>query len=340
MTPLGWIAVYSAAVLVVSMIGGFLPFVGRITHGRLQFYLSASAGVMLGAAFFHIIPHAVEFSHGNFGWWMSLGVVGLFCIERFIAPHTHEVADGHLSEHHHEPDEHAHPRGHVHEHSHGHGHEHGHECSHAAAAPLCEEPDHHAAAPALSGWMAVLGLTLHTFMNGVGLGGAVSAAVDGHGHNTGWLARFALPGFALFLAIALHKPADALAVSMMLSRRGVSRFKVMMVQVGFALMVPAGALLFVFTRGQIAAEMQTQLVGAALAFSAGTFLFIALSDLLPEVQFHRHDRLKLFAALLAGVVLMGVIALLEGHDHGGGGHGHGHGSHTDHHGHDHHDHPH
>ena len=38
-----------------------------------------------------------------------------------------------------------------------------------------------------------------------------------------------------------------------------------------------------------------------LAFSAGTFLCIALSDLLPELQFHAHDRWKLSAALLAGV---------------------------------------
>jgi zinc and cadmium transporter len=58
------------------------------------------------------------------------------------------------------------------------------------------------------------------------------------------------------------------------------------------------------------------LTGAALSISAGTFLFIALSDLLPEVQFHRHDRLLLFSALVAGVAFMGGIALLEpeGHD--------------------------
>jgi len=97
MTASGWIAVYSLAVLVVSMVGGLLPLANRITHNRLQLYLSASAGVMLGAAFFHIIPDAVEFSGANFGWWMSLGVVGLFCIERFIAPHTHEVGEGHLA---------------------------------------------------------------------------------------------------------------------------------------------------------------------------------------------------------------------------------------------------
>src|SRR5579883_2283751 len=86
-----WLAVYSAAVMVLSMSGGLVPFLGRITHSRLQFYLSASAGVMLGAAFFHVMPEAMENAGGSFGWWMSLGVVGLFCIERFIAPHSHEI---------------------------------------------------------------------------------------------------------------------------------------------------------------------------------------------------------------------------------------------------------
>ncbi|HVT82018.1 MAG TPA: ZIP family metal transporter [Phycisphaerae bacterium] len=327
MNASGWIAVYSLGVLAVSLGGGLLPLTRKITHSRLQLYLSASAGVMLGAAFFHIIPDAVEFSGGNFGWWMSLGVVGLFCIERFIAPHTHE-GEGHLAEHQHAEGEFVpvNPQGL----DHGHIHVHGPECGHhqSPLAPLapaamagedaCTEPDHYTAAPAFSGWMAVLGLTLHTFMNGVGLGGAVIAGLDGSSKNAGWLAQFSLPGVALFLAIALHKPADALAVTMMLSRRGVSRGRMFLVQLGFALMVPVGAFLFVFLGHSFEAKLQTQFVGAALAFSAGTFLFIALSDLLPEVQFHRHDRGKLFAALLAGVALMGLIAVLEGHVEGGG----------------------
>jgi zinc and cadmium transporter len=127
----------------------------------------------------------------------------------------------------------------------------------------------------------------------------------------------ALPGLALFLSIALHKPADALAISTVLSRKGVSRGRLSLVQLGFAAMVPAGAGAFLLTSGAIAQDLQNQLTGAALAFSAGTFLFIALSDLLPEVQFHRHDRVALSLALVAGVVLMGGIALLEGHNHGG-----------------------
>jgi zinc and cadmium transporter len=240
-------------------------------------YLSFSAGVMLGASFFHVMPDAYEKAGpAAFGWWMALGVVGLFCIERFLAPHSHEVNSELQQDHAHEPG--------------------------------CEHDHRHRAAPTVAGWMAVLGLTIHTFMNGAGLAGEVE-------HDLGSAAAGALPGLAIFLAIVFHKPADALAISTVLWRKGVGRGKLTLVQIGFALMVPLGAAAFLFARDQIPERFVDQLTGAALAFSAGTFLFIALSDLLPEVQFHRHDRIPLALALIAGVLLMGGIALLEGHGH-------------------------
>jgi zinc and cadmium transporter len=282
MGTFGWIAVYSLVILLVSLCGGSMPILGRVTHSRLQLYLSLSAGVMLGASFFHVMPDAMEMAGAGFGWWMALGAVGLFCIERFLAPHSHEESSKLQLEHEHEPG--------------------------------CEHDHKHAAAPAVSGWMAVLGLTIHTFMNGVGLAGAVWAEKDSSG-------LWKLPGLAIFLAIALHKPADALAISTVLSRKGVGRGALTLVQLGFALMVPIGACAFLALQYALGTNLQTQLenqvTGAALAFSAGTFLFIALSDLLPEVQFHRHDRVPLSLALVSGVVLMGFIALLEPHEHGG-----------------------
>jgi zinc and cadmium transporter len=297
--------IYSLLVVLFSLAGGYFPMIGQITHTKLQYYLSASAGVMLGAAFFHIMPEAMANAKTSFGWWMSLGVVGLFCIERFIAPHSHEING--TGPHHHGEEHHHHDRP---DHHSGHAHSHNH------AQPATG--DHGAAAPAVAGWMAVVGLTLHTFMNGVALAGAVQAQVD---ENTApltlkgfaWVA--ALPGIAVFLAIVLHKPMDALAISTVLSRKGVSRGLIFLVQMGFACMVPIGVIAFYATRGAIEKDLQGQLTGAALAFSAGTFLFIALSDLLPEVQFHRHDRIPLFLALLLGVAFMGGIAYLEGHDH-------------------------
>jgi zinc and cadmium transporter len=287
MSQFEWLAVYSAAVVLVSLLGGSVPLLKRVTHSRLQMYLSLSAGVMLGASFFHVMPEAMEKAGPWFGWWMALGAVGLFCIERFIAPHSHEVSSKLQEDHHHEPG--------------------------------CEHDHEHRAAPSVAGWMAVLGLTLHTFMNGVGLAGEIQTDFE-KGLSGPWV----LPGLAIFLAIVLHKPADALAISTVLSRKGVSRGRLALVQLGFASMVPiGGAALFLTLRSTAFAEelkvheqLKDQVTGAALAFSAGTFLFIALSDLLPEVQFHRHDRVPLALSLILGVVLMGFIALLEGHEHG------------------------
>jgi zinc and cadmium transporter len=221
------LALYSAAIILVSLVGGQLPLLAKVSHSRLQVYLCASAGVMLGAAFFHVMPDALEYAGTAFGWWMALGVVGLFSIERFIAPHSHEAESQLQADHAHEPG--------------------------------CEHDHAHRAAPAVAGWMAVLGLTIHTFMNGVGLAGAVQHDTSS-GQGSGL--DMVLPGLALFLAIALHKPADALAISTVLSRKGVSRRRVGLVQLGFAGMIPLGAMAFCLTSGAVSEGMKNQLTGA------------------------------------------------------------------------------
>jgi zinc and cadmium transporter len=298
MGVLGWIALYSAAIITVSLVGGSVPLLGRVTHSKLQMYLSLSAGVMLGASFFHVMPDAFEKAGETvFGWSLAFGVIGLFCIERFIAPHSHETSSKLQQEHEHEPG--------------------------------CEHDHEHHAAPAVAGWMAVLGLTVHTFMNGVALAAAIKDSLGASKDTLPVAAAVALPGWAMFLAIALHKPADALAISTVLSRNGVRRRKLALVQFGFASMIPLGAAAYMgvydFVAKSLDKGIQDKLTGAVLAFSAGTFLFIALSDLLPEVQFHQHDRFWLFSMLVAGVAFMGGIAWLEDL---GGAHGHNHASHA------------
>src|SRR5207237_706072 len=79
---------------------------------------------------------------------------------------------------------------------------------------------------------------------------------------------------------------------------GWSRYSRHLVNGLFALANPVGVLLFHFGASQSSINGQLFL-GSALAFAAGTFLCIATSDLLPELQFHSHDRGKLSLALLA-----------------------------------------
>ncbi len=75
-------------------------------------------------------------------------------------------------------------------------------------------------------------------------------------------------------------------------------------------MSPVGAALFYFGASQFAGS-DAAFLGCALAFCAGTFLCIASSDLLPELQFHSHDRFKLSAALLAGLTVAVLIKYFE-----------------------------
>ena len=52
-----------------------------------------------------------------------------------------------------------------------------------------------------------------------------------------------------------------------------------------------------------------------MAMAAGAFVCIAAADLLPEVQFHSHDRVLLTTALAMGLALAWGITLLERSSH-------------------------
>jgi zinc and cadmium transporter len=283
------LVLYCLAIAVFSLLGGYLPLSKRISHLNLQVYLSLSGGAMLGAAFFHMLPESAESAGASFGTWMAIGVIGLFMIERFLSPHSHESAGGH--EHHHEP---------VHDHDHDHT-----EAEQPHARPV------RPAAPQVAGWSAVAGLSVHTLIGGVALASSV----------LGQQAKDL--GLAVFLATLLHKPADALTISTLLVKGGTSRQRALMVQGFFSLLIPLGALLFYLGKSVLPAQVDNTFTGCALAFSAGTFVCIALSDLLPEVQFHSHDRGRLFLAVILGAGLMWATSLFESSHSGGGHNGHG-----------------
>ena len=53
------------------------------------------------------------------------------------------------------------------------------------------------------------------------------------------------------------------------------------------------------------------MAGYVLCFAAGAFLCVALSDLLPEIHFHSHDRVKLILAFLLGIGLAYALHFVE-----------------------------
>jgi len=168
---------------------------------------------------------------------------------------------------------------------------------------------------------AAIGLTMHTVIAGVALAASVQA-------ESGLQPVPVAAGLGTFLVIFLHKPFDSLTLTTLMSVGGWSNSAKHVVNSVFALMVPLGVLLFYL--GFRHAEGGSQMLGCALAFSAGTFLCVAMSDLLPELQFHRHDRVILSAALLLGLSVAWGISAVESGSHG---HQHGQTIETDDHGH-------
>jgi zinc and cadmium transporter len=284
------LSAFCLAILTVSILGGLLPLATVLNHTRLQVYLSFSAGTMLGAAFFHMMPEAVRVGSVATIHWAAFGLLALFFLERFF------------SFHHHEP--HAH--GHV-EHRNEEGvedsqRETGTDCA-AGASAVSRPMTRSSAVRALPWGSAAFGLVIHSIVGGVALASAVAADFKIR-------AGLGSAGMGVFIATLVHKPADALTITSLMLRGGSTRWSALVVNFGFGLMIPAGVAFFALGMGGRASSSASW-TASALAFSAGTFLCIALSDLLPELQFHSHDRLKLSVALLTGFALMAATAAFE-----------------------------
>jgi zinc and cadmium transporter len=283
-----------------------IPVWFQLTHRWMQFAVSFVAGVMLGVAVLHMLPHAImdasvaatlagepsAASDPVLGTLdasaaavrattisLLIGMLVMFFIERFFSYHHHDAptddTDG--------------------SHEHNHAHEHSHDSQHAHD---------------LSWGGAALGLMLHSVLNGV----ALAAAVQHGNYGATWLA-----GFGTFLVIFLHKPFDAMTIGMLMARGGWSLPWRHTVNALFSLAIPIGVIAFyvgLMREGADASAGTRQwFIACALAFSAGTFLCISLSDLLPELQFHRHDRIKLSIALILGLALAHVAARMEAAAH-------------------------
>ncbi len=241
-----------------------------MTHTRTQFVMSFVAGLVLGVAVYHLLPHGVERmnSHESLDvalWWLILGIAATLLLLRAFRFHQHDIGDG-----------------------------------------ACEDDAgrHHAPECGPVGWAGIaIGMGLHALTEGVALGASVRSGWNGNESAD-------LVGFGMFLAIILHKPLDAFSVVGLMRVAGARPRLGMAVNVGLALLCPVYALLTFWGLGSLG-EAQDDVIGRLLAFAAGGLVCISLSDLLPELQFHRHDRFLLSLAFLLGIGLAYALHYLE-----------------------------
>jgi zinc and cadmium transporter len=277
MSPVFLIPIYCLLLAAASFAGGWLPSLIQLTHLRKQLIISVVAGVILTVALLHMLPHAISYLKSGLwvGGSMLCGLLVMFFLVRVFQTHPHDDVDLHHHEHDHDT--------------------HRHETK--------KNKSHH--------WVGLLvGLTLHSLLDGVAIAASISAEAS-HLIN-GRSNLLPILGLGTFLAVLLHKPLDALAITSLMESGDAAKGDRRFVNIIFALTCPCGILLFWIVASQIDVG-QSLLLGCALAFSAGLFLCIALSDLLPEVAFHSHDRGKLSAALLLGVGIAVAVELLHSH---------------------------
>ncbi len=302
------LGIFVGLICLASVAGGALATALKLGHRRLQLALSVVAGVMLGVGFLHLLPHAVMLalepamdgaaagghdSHGSMhasldGVMLAMlaGFAIMFLLERLFHYHQHEPLEA------------------AHEHDACcDGHHHPPLTGHGKSRSERGTPAHAHHGVRQTSWIgAAVGMSLHSFLEGVALSAAVMADLAAGG--TG-----AIAGLGTFLVILLHKPFDSMTVITLARASGRSTAQAHLINIGFALVVPIGSLVFMLG----AQGHESTLLPYALAFAAGTFVCIASSDLLPELQFHRHDRVALSLALLFGLAISIAAARIESH---------------------------
>ena len=148
-----------------------------------------------------------------------------------------------------------------------------------------EETHHHEMVNPWVGIAALLGLVLHTFFDGVAIASGFSVGA--------WL------GMLVFIAIILHKIPEGVTVASIMLASGNSRQRALLA---------VGALGLSTVLGVLLTEQVAPLARHGLAISAGVTIYVAASNLIPEVQKGR--KLAPALAVLAGALLFYLTFLM------------------------------
>jgi ZIP family zinc transporter/zinc and cadmium transporter len=129
---------------------------------------------------------------------------------------------------------------------------------------------------------AIVGLSIHSFFDGVGI-------ASGFLHSPGL-------GVLVFLAVMLHKLPEGLTIASVVVAGG---------RAAGAAVLAAAALGGATVLGVVLTDLATPLQRHGLALAAGVTLYVAASNLVPEVQKARRPALTL--AFLGGAAALLVL---------------------------------
>jgi zinc and cadmium transporter len=219
----------------------------KTLHSILFFLVAFSAGSILGASLFDLLPEAVELVDESVVFiYVAVGYLAFFVLERFIYWY------------------------------HGHGH-------HGDIEGMGDER-----APAKGfAYLNVLGDGIHNFIDGMIIAASFTAGFS--------------VGLATTIAVIFHELPQEMGDYGILIYAGFERSKALILNFMAALSVVVGGVFGIFFLGTVEA-----LSGLLIAFSAGAFIYLSASELIPELQ----EEDDLWRSLVQfGVFLVGLFAI-------------------------------
>ncbi|MEA5000457.1 MAG: ZIP family metal transporter [Endomicrobiaceae bacterium] len=140
------------------------------------------------------------------------------------------------------------------------------------------------------GALSTFGLSMHSFFDGIiiSIGFGVSGTI----------------GVLTTFAIILHKIPDGITITGILLHEKTEIKKIISFSALVALFTPVGTILGLTFFNYISREI----MGIFLAFTAGTFIYLSASDLIPET--HKASSKKAGCCLFIGVVLVAFVGHL------------------------------
>ena len=150
-----------------------------------------------------------------------------------------------------------------------------------------EETHHEEMVNPAVGVSALIGLLVHTFFDGVAIGAGFQVSSQ--------------TGLLIFLAVLIHKIPDGFTVSSIALSSGFSKRQAFGAAILLGLSTVGGA---------VAVLLVGNSAVYALPISTGATLYVAASDLMPEVN--REPGVKLALVVFVGVILFLIAKLLLG----------------------------
>lgn len=142
-----------------------------------------------------------------------------------------------------------------------------------------------------SAYSAVGGLLVHTFFDGVSI--AAASQIDPRA------------GLLVFIAVLIHKFPEGFAIGSVVLASGNGRKEVLTATSLIGLMTLIGVILYYLVGTTVGFTL-----GYALPVASGVTLYVAASDLIPEVNHHGGKRPLISLAIFAGVAVFFLLHTL------------------------------